>query len=190
MTNQEFIRQQIGEVRTMIDVVEGKFLPLDHDTLNWKETAERWSILECFEHLNRYNRYYNPALQNATRKMQARSGGKSYSSRWMGRLFINMMNPKNTKKQKTLKHLNPVGSNLDGGVLKEFISLQRSLITIIERAGHINLNKQAVPVEFFRLLKLSVGDAILFVVTHEKRHLVQAENVLQKQNFQRVDLIV
>ena len=34
------------------------FLSLDQSQLNWKESPQSWSILECLEHLNRYGDFY------------------------------------------------------------------------------------------------------------------------------------
>jgi len=188
MTTQALSEKLTSEVKQIIAQVEQHFLPLDIEKLNWKESEERWSILECIEHLNRYNRYYNPVIEQ--RVIDQQFGGREYKSKWLGRVFINMMDPKNSKKQKTFKRLNPAGSKLDQKVLSEFVLHQAKLIQILEHLPQVNANITTVPVEFMKLLKLSIGDALFFVITHERRHLQQAENVLQKQNFQHVDLIV
>lgn len=188
MNTSQLSEQLTSEVKQIIEQVEQHFLPLDREKLNWKENPDRWSILECLEHLNRYSRYYNPILERKV--LDQTSGSYEYKSRWMGRVFINMMDPKNSKKQKTFKHLNPVGSSLDKNVISEFIMHQAKLIQILEHLPQVNPNITTVPVEFMKLLKLSIGDALSFVITHEKRHLQQAKNVLQKQNFQHVDLVV
>ncbi|MBA4055707.1 MAG: DinB family protein, partial [Marivirga sp.] len=40
------------------------------------------------------------------------------------------------------------------------------------------LNKSHVPVEFMKLLKMNLGDALTFVIVHEQRHISQAKNGL------------
>ncbi len=105
-------------------------------------------------------------------------------------MFINMMDPKIQKAENFQTSPIPVGSKLDKHVVSEFIMHQAKLIQILEHVPQVDPNITTVPVEFMKLLKLSIGDALSFVITHEKRHIQQAENVLQKQNFQHVDLIV
>ncbi len=79
-----------------------------------------------------------------------------------------MMDPKNSKKQKTFKRLNPAGSKLDKHLLPEFIMHQAKLIQLLEHIPHVNPSFTTVPVEFMKLLKLSIGDALSFVISHRK----------------------
>lgn len=87
------------------------------------------------------------------------------------------MRPTNGKKSRALKHLNPLGSRLDREVLTEFDRHQARLLELLALARTANLNRKAVPVEFFRLLKLRPGEALEFVVVHQQRHVQQAQRV-------------
>ena len=40
-----------------------RYQKMDLETLNWKETPDRWSILECLEHLNLYGDFYIPEIR-------------------------------------------------------------------------------------------------------------------------------
>jgi len=42
---------------------------------------------------------------------------------------------------KTFKSMNPIGSNLDKSVIKEFISQQKQIKTLLSDANKIDLNK-------------------------------------------------
>ena len=42
-----------------------KLRQLPESKLNFKEDPEKWSILECIEHLNRYGDYYLPEIEKA-----------------------------------------------------------------------------------------------------------------------------
>jgi hypothetical protein len=179
-----------GQIKEITKEAEVQFLSLGIEKLNWKESPQQWSILECFEHLNRYNRYYNAALEKAIKEAKVIPGAIPYKPKWLGKFFIRMMDPQNTKKHKTLKHLNPQNSNLKRDTLTEFIGHQTHLLHLAGAAQRVDLNVKAVPVEFLRMLKLSIGDTLRFILVHEQRHLQQAENTLQKQHGGRADLIV
>jgi len=180
MKQQKLIARLKQEILSLIETVEHTFLALPLEELNWKENNKQWSALECVEHLNRYNRYYNAAIQIAIHSA-AGSQGQEISSTWLGAKFINMMRPENKKKQKTFGRMNPAGSKLSKAVLQEFISRQQQLLTLLDEASQVDLNKGKVPVEFFKLLSLTIGDALQFVVVHEQRHVLQAMGAIKTQ---------
>lgn len=168
------------QVQHLIETVETEFLPLEPAALNWKPAPDAWSILECFEHLNRYNRYYNAELENAMEK--GRTGKASaFRPGWLGDYFVRTMSPENTKPVKTMKHLNPTGSQLSVSTLHEFLEHQRHLLRLLVRARGANLNRRAVRVEILPLLRIKTGDGLRFVVAHERRHMAQALRVRQME---------
>ena len=171
METQKVITQLINDLQHIESTVKHKLEPLELDLLNRKSTPESWSALECIEHLNRYHRFYNPHLKKAISKA-APVNSKTIKTTWFGRKSLELM--ANSKKQTTLKRMNPVKSRLSLDTIHEFIRHQQELLTLFPTAHKVNLNTTSVPVEFLRLLKLKTGEAFLFVVAHEKRHLKQA----------------
>ncbi|MFD3002932.1 DinB family protein [Pontibacter toksunensis] len=163
--------------RSLSQTVSTEFAPLDLSALNFKAAPGSWSILECLEHLNRYSRYYNPALAKAIESNTAGASMQRISYSWLGKKSLEMVRPQNMKKHKTVKHMNPNNSNLGRGTIEEFLQHQTELLHLLQRAGKADLHKKAVPVEFFRLLKLRIGEALEFVVLHEERHVQQALRV-------------
>lgn len=59
--------------------------------------------------------------------------------------------------------------------LTEFVHHQHHLLAILDQAAGKDLDRKAVPVEFFRLLRLRNGEALLFVAAHAQRPLQQAQ---------------
>jgi hypothetical protein len=166
-------------VQTIVSTVLKDFKSLDHDALNYKTGAEQWSVLECFEHLNRYARFYVPEFERAIQTNAVASGDREHRSTWLGKKFISMMHPDNMKKSKTLKHMNPLRGTLNSSVIDEFVSYQERLLQVLKHAEQKNLRSIKIPVEFFQLLKMNIGDALQFVIVHELRHLIQAKNALK-----------
>jgi DinB superfamily len=179
INSQQLIVQLQTDVKSIVKQVLEEFTPLSEAQLNQKEHAAKWSILECFQHLNLYSRYYLHAIELAIQKEKTAKSQPfvALKSTWIGKLSIQSMHPKNTKKQKTFKHMNPVNSKLDKSVLDEFLVHQQKLQNLVGAAGLIDLNSGKVPVEFFKLLKMNIGEALQFIVVHEQRHLLQAKTV-------------
>ncbi|WP_242922117.1 DinB family protein [Pontibacter liquoris] len=163
----------------LYDTVAAEFAPLDLSSLNFKPGPESWSILECLEHLNRYSRYYNPALANAIAQNSGSPTVPHISYSWLGKKSLEMVQPQLLKKHKTVKHMNPNNSPLNRATLEEFLQHQTELLRLLEEAKKANLHKKAVPVEFLKLLKLRIGEALEFVVAHQERHVQQALRVKQ-----------
>jgi hypothetical protein len=180
MESHKLLQSLLQDVNNITRIVETDFTTLSDEQLNWKENQKSWSILECFEHLNRYSRYYNSTIEKAIRTSKASHKNEDPKSTWMGKKFINMMSPGNVKKQKTMGHLNPINSKLDKKVITEFLKHQQQLKSLVEQAEKSNLNSVKVPVEFLKLLKMNLGDALQFIVVHEQRHLIQLQNILAK----------
>ncbi|SIQ72498.1 MULTISPECIES: DinB family protein [Pontibacter] len=152
-------------------------VPLELALLNFKPASDSWSILECLEHLNRYSRYYNPALAKAITANSGNNSQQSISYSWLGKKSLDMVRPDNSKKSKTVRHMNPNNSQLSRQTLEEFLDHQTELLQLLNKAKNTNLNKKAIPVEFFKLLKLRIGEALEFMALHQERHLQQALQV-------------
>lgn len=178
------LKQLSQTAHQLQETVATQLAPLSLDDLNFKTSPDSWSILECLEHLNRYSRYYNPALATAIEHNSGGAAVPEITYSWMGRKSLEVVRPQNTKKHKTVKHMNPANSDLGRATVDEFLQHQTGLQHLLQRAANADLHKKAVPVEFFRLMKLRIGEALEFVVLHEERHIQQALRVkaqLQKQ---------
>ena len=179
MTNTSFLAELTAAVEALRARVRTDFAALPPALLNQRPAPASWSILECLEHLNRYSRYYNAALaQELPPPRPALLPLPEVAHSWLGRKSVEMMHPTNARRNTTPKRMNPLGSQLNSGrVLAEFDQHQTRLLELLAQAHGTNLNRATIPVEFFRLLKLRLGEALEFMVVHQQRHLQQAQRV-------------
>lgn len=176
MESATFLLDLQTAVQQLRATAETELAPLPAGVLNFKPRPDSWSVLECLEHLNRYARYYLPALDKAlSRPARPAAPAEPVRYSWLGRKSLDLVRPDNGQQHKTVRHMNPAGSQLGRAVLDEFLGHQTELLALLIRARQgVDLNRRAVPVEFFRLLKLRTGETLEFVVRHEQRHLQQA----------------
>lgn len=174
MLSTTFLRQLTDQVQELRATVDAQLRSLSSHQLNFKPSAASWSVLECLEHLNRYSRFYNPELANALRGQTQPQNPHEVGFTWLGRKSYETVRPDNGKQHTTIKHMNPAGSALGAEVVQEFLQHQEQLLALLAAANCTNLNRKAVRIEFFRLLRLRVGEALQFMVAHEQRHVQQA----------------
>lgn len=173
------ITDLLEKTRTNLHQVEG-FKELSEHELNYKESSDEWSILECIEHLNIYGDFYNPAIKESIEKATTTSS-KIFKSSVVGNYFVSLIAPKEKlNKMKTLKENNPLGSRLDKNVLDRFINQQKECLSLIEKSNSVNLSKTKTAISITKLIKLRLGDTFRFITAHNERHLLQAEKILKK----------
>ncbi len=167
-----------NRLKAQIQLVQSEFENLSPQELNTAANGDQsWSILACVEHLNLYANYYNQELSKAFQQLQGTPKPKAYKLSWLGRKSIEAIRVDNTKKQKTFKRMNPQATQLSPQVLSNFIAHQVQLLTLLEQHAEVNLNKKKIRIEFFKLLRLSIYETLIFMVEHQNRHLQQALRV-------------
>lgn len=153
---------------------------LPNDKLNFKISNEKWSALECIDHLRKYSEIYlkefEKGIDNSTSKSST-----YFKSGLFGGYFAKLMLPgDNTIKMKTFPSMNPSNSshlNSDK-VFDSFLQQEKQLQAILKKAENVNLRKVKIPLSVMPLIKFRLGDMLQVVVFHNKRHLLQAERVL------------
>ena len=177
MRTTSFLHDLTTRVNALVATISTDLAPLDAPQLNYKPTPTQWSMLECLEHLNRYGRYYLPRLTRALARPSAPAAAFDHS--WLGRRAIAAVEPANRKPQQTLARMNPNQSQLDASTVQEFLAQQQTLLGLLRQAPAADLKRKSIAVEFFRLLRLSSGDTLAFLVAHQERHVQQAGRVGQ-----------
>src|SRR5690349_2440679 len=110
--------------------VRASFGSLSSVQLNWKPSAERWSIAQCFDHLITSNKGYLPIIESV------RAGTKQ--TRFVerlpvlpglaGKLLIKSLDPASTRKLKAPKNFQPAQSDISASIIDDFVAQQEQLI--------------------------------------------------------------
>ncbi len=180
MTQTALIADLESRLQAIIRLTEQELQPLPEKDLNWKASAKSWSILECLAHLNRYFEYYNGQLSQKIPAAPHSNKILDYQSSWLGKQVIHSIDPQNVKKTKTLARYNPAKSQLDATVIQDFAQHLQVTQALLENAQRADLRQKSIPIEFFKLLKLSLGDTLIFLIYHTQRHLNQTLKVKAK----------
>jgi hypothetical protein len=179
----DYLYQTVEESLQLV-VQEWQNLPIG--CLAQSPGPQQWSAAQCLEHLNLYSRYYHPALGQALAKTQAAGHQASpvVKSTWLGNMSVKSMltgqNGRVVTKMQALKGWRPGDAPEPWAVVAEFIDHQERLLQLLEQARATDLNRAKVGISVAQFLKLRAGDALLFVVAHQCRHLLQAQRAVQQ----------
>jgi len=183
------LERLISDARTIADEARASFGKLSAEQLNWKPSAERWSVAQCFDHLITSNKGYLPIMESV------RSGKKQ--TRFLerlpvlpglaGKLLIKSLDPASTRKLKAPKSFQPAQSNISTAVIDDFVSQQEQVIEGMKSTSHLDLEKIVITSPALSFVTYSLLDAYRVIVVHEQRHLQQAKRVTAEPAFPSTD---
>ncbi len=181
LSQTDFINQLETEVEVQLKEVIGVFQNFPEDLLLQPAADHGWSIAECFAHLNTYAEYYLPRIEKVIDQALPIDESLVYKHSFLGRYFINMMDPdRGKKKYKATKRHRPIVDN-PHAIVSKFIQYLEYMLVLLNKARGKNLLRKSVTTSLSAWIKMNSGDAMLFVLIHNKRHLEQAKrNLLQR----------
>ncbi|WP_348263540.1 DinB family protein [Telmatobacter sp. DSM 110680] len=141
-----------------------------------------WSVTECLQHLNISADSYFPIWQQVIANAAPRKSEMNapYQADFWGRLLSWILEPPARIRKKTVLHLEPTERGEIEVVLDEFVERQERIIGTLRRCRGraIDQVKIASPVD--SRIRYSIWSSFLVNAAHERRHLWQAEQALQK----------
>lgn len=175
----DFINQLEAEVEEQLKEVIAVFQNLPEDRLLQPSTSNGWSIAECFAHLNTYSDFYMPRISKVLDQATPVDETGLFKHSLLGRYFISMMDPdRGRKKYKAMKRHQPIVVDNPHSIVSKFIQDLEYMLVLIKKARHKNLLRKSVDTSLSTWIKMNSGDALLFILTHSKRHLEQAKRNL------------
>jgi len=176
----DFIIQLETEVEEQLKEVIEIFQNLPEDLLLQPAADGGWNIAECFAHLNTYAEYYLPRIEKVLDQALPIDESLVYKHSFLGRYFINMMDPSRGKrKYKAMQKHRPIELDNAHAIISQFIQHMEYMLMLIKKARDKNLLRKSVTTSLSAWIKMNSGDAILFVLTHNKRHMEQAKRNLK-----------
>jgi DinB superfamily len=175
----------ISELTKISEDSQKAFGNLSAEQLNWKSSAESWSVAQCFEHLIITNSLYFPAIQKVIDRNHRNNFFSKipFSTNLIGALMKNSLKPEQARKMKTFKIFEPTLSNISATIFDDFVENNRKLIAMIEAVKDLEVQKIKIPEPLNKALNLRLSDAFEILVLHEKRHFQQAERVMKNEGF-------
>lgn len=160
--------------------------PLDEARFNWQpDGGKGWSVGQCLEHLVRSNRLYLDAMEDVTRaaaKEVGRCEPTPLEPGRLGRWFIGEMEaPK--RKYTSPKKSQPPSMCMKEATLVAFAGEQQRIIEFVRETACLDCNEIKFKNPFlYGLRTFNLATGMLVLAAHERRHLLQAANVVARMN--------
>ena len=169
----------------LITEVQENIATRSSEDLNKQPYERSWSAAQCLEHLNAYYRYYIPVFRGKIQNTRFTDPSDYFISSPLGRAVyrsVKLGKVKNVKRKlKSPKDYNPlVNASLSTeNSVNEYLDHAKDFIQLLKEVEKVDLRKTKVPLSLRPVVKLNLGDALLFMVYHNERHIYQAKRALE-----------
>lgn len=175
-------RVQFEQLADEADALAGT---LTDEQFNWHPPSGGWSVAQCIDHLNVTARVYLPKMDegiaNAIRRGLYGEGPFRYN--WLGRLFVKTVEPPPRFRVKAPTAFQPSPSRKRPETLAAFRAYQVQFIDRLRQANGLDLARARVQSPAASYLRVPLGSGFAVMVAHERRHLLQARNVIATATF-------
>ena len=158
---------------------------LDDERFNWRSDERSWSIAQCLDHLNVASRAYvvpmREALEEARRKGAERR--RPIRPGFFGRWFVATLEPPPKRRLPAPKKIVPAARKGLAEVMADWQRAQAGVRDLVREAAGLDLNRTRFVNPFISLIRFSVGTGFQVITAHERRHLLQGENVRAHPGF-------
>src|SRR5690242_11025598 len=141
-----FLTQLLAIEQDVPGIVNG----LSRDQFNWQPAADRWSIGQCFEHLNLTTERYLPVLRQA--QADARAKGRlrpgPFALGFIESWFLRMMEPPPRRRIRTRPGFVAAAQLDPATTMERFRTLNRQFGDCIRQADGIDLGAVKVRSQF------------------------------------------
>jgi len=145
-------------------------------------TPASWSVAQCLQHLNMSADTYFPIWQQVIANAVPRKTEMNapYHLDFWGRLLSWVLEPPARIRSKTVSHLEPIECGEIASVLAGFLERQERIIAALRRCRGRAIDQVRIASPVDSRIRYSIWSSFLVNAAHERRHLGQAEQAIQK----------
>lgn len=185
MKDEGFIIGILQKGKEAKDKVDSEVSGISLAQLNWKPSAEGWSIAQCLDHLIVSDSSYFLVLKKITDgnyKMNFWERNNPFSA-ICGRMMKNQLKEQVVRKFRAPKIFQPSQSKMKIEVIKRYHKNLDIFLEFISNCRNVDIDRTIITSPAIRIVTYSLRDALSFLIQHEHRHINQAIRVKSNENF-------
>lgn len=180
MASEKQLHDWLAQLDEITEEAATHFGSLTVEVLQWKPNPNVWSIAENLAHLMALNSSYYPVWQKA-RDNQLKLpwfAGIGFIVKTLGKVLLQSVQPDRKRKIKTFPIWEPVVTNSQDEVMAQFKEHQEALKEEIKLCQSLIGKNVVIHSPANSKIVYTFEDAVSLIIAHERRHLVQAREVL------------
>ncbi|MBI4852063.1 MAG: DinB family protein [Acidobacteria bacterium] len=175
----------LAKFQNTTNQVVSSFQNLTPNQINWKPSANEWSVGQCIDHLIVTNSCYFPVLEKVLNGEKKTFWEKlPFLPNFFGNMLLGFLED-DKKKLKAPKAFEPSQSSVDTDVISKLRESQTKLEKLIQKTSHLELDKTIITSPVSPIVTYSLLHAYNILTTHDNRHFEQALRVYKLTNFPR-----
>lgn len=181
MTSQVSLLNKLEfEVQELLEQVRQQLATRSPETLMLRPGEGQWNAYEALAHANLFFEDYFSAIELAIHKAKAREWkpGEKVKYTGRGKRAIRRADPANTKRYRARKRYDLLGRVVGTDAVKSFIINCERLLRMLRAAREVDLNRPKIRKARSWRGKYTLGNLLEFLVTHGRRHVLQAIKTL------------
>lgn len=155
---------------------------VDAETLRAQPAPERWSTVQCIDHLNMAGWLLLQSMERVIQQGQAEGpyGEPPFEYGFVSRWFVRVLKPSSDWTFDAPSLFEPDAPNTlyPGEITDAFMALQDQFSECVVNAEGLNLRSIRLSSPAIPLLRISLGAWFEATLAHERRHLGQARRIL------------
>lgn len=140
----DFLQAIIGGAEKNNEVAESLTAELTELQLNWKPSAEQWSIAQCLDHLAVATRGFEKYFMAALAQSRHATAGGPYKPTLLGGWLARQVSPEGARKLPAPKIFRPADASKISGSLAMFLDQQAQFLDFVRRCAQIDYNKTRI----------------------------------------------
>ncbi|HTL04813.1 MAG TPA: DinB family protein [Gemmatimonadales bacterium] len=162
-----------------------RFGGLDARRLNWRPSAARWSVAQCFEHLLIANRLVMRQAEAALDPARPRTLWQRMPllPGVLGRMLIRSQAPGGARKYQSPPPARPASSDIPADIIPQFVAQHQELVTRLAGLDEAQAARTIMASPFLGVITYSVLDGYRLLLAHDRRHFEQARQVTLSPEF-------
>jgi hypothetical protein len=142
-----------------------------------RPAAERWSAIECIQHLNLTAEATLPRVRDgiAEAQLRSRSAPARYRRDMIGWLLWRGLRQPGRFKSKTAAAFVPHADRPAAEILSRFTTLQSDHLACVSECDGLPIDRIRIVSPFNERVRYNVYSALTILAVHQHRHLWQAE---------------
>ncbi|MFH5885540.1 DinB family protein [Halalkalibaculum sp. DA3122] len=158
--------------------------PISEPLFIQRPAEDRWSIAECYSHLNEFGEIYLENIRDGLATAptsSAENEERPFPPRLLWKGVIKLFAPPYRLKMKTVKPFSPASKARlkKQPVLDRFVHLQDAFIDELTTAwvNSVDLNKIKVSNPLLKFVRMTLSESFAVAEVHQRRHIWQAQQV-------------